>query len=311
MGTLTTRPFEGAHLSEVARLAAAHIAQFRQRVPLIPERWTVPEAYVEHLVALVAGHPAAVALADGELVGYLAAMRIDWALGRWAFSPEWANVCVGPLARRAREELYAALAEQWIADDRRAHFVSLLPTDAVARETMAWLGFGITNVDGLRGLEPVAGGLPIDVRRAGPSDVDEVALLEQSLREHLASTPLFLRFPAPDPAELAETLAHPATATLLATDDHGPLAFLRIGPSSSDASTIIRDERTASITGAFTRADRRGEGVVAALLDAALAWARAEGYARCAVDFESANLLATRFWPRHFEIVGLTFGRRL
>ena len=110
---------------------------------------------------------------------------------------------------------------------------------------------------------------------------------------------------------MADKLADPAVATLFATDDKGPLAFLRIGPHSRDASTIIRDEGTASITGAFTRADRRGQGVAAALLNAALAWAAGEGYVRCAVDFESANLLASRFWPRHFEVVGITLGRRL
>jgi GNAT superfamily N-acetyltransferase len=89
------------------------------------------------------------------------------------------------------------------------------------------------------------------------------------------------------------------------------LAFIRIGPHSTDASTIIRDEGTASITGAFTRADRRGQGVARVLLDAALAWARDSEYIRCAVDFESANLLASRFWPSHFQVVGITLGRRL
>jgi hypothetical protein len=47
------------------------------------------------------------------------------------------------------------------------------------------------------------------------------------------------------------------------------------------------------------------------MLDGALAWARESGYVRCAVDFESANLLASRFWPKHFETVGITVGRRL
>jgi len=47
------------------------------------------------------------------------------------------------------------------------------------------------------------------------------------------------------------------------------------------------------------------------LLDAALAWARESEYVRCAVDFESADLLASRFWPRHFGVVGITVGRRL
>jgi len=297
--------------AEAAVLAAQAVTALRDQIPLLPERWTRPEAFETRLTDLVARNPAVLALVDGTVAGYMAGMRLDWSQGRWAFSPEWANLATGPVAGRMREDMYAALAEQWIADDRRAHFVSLLPTDAVGRETMAWLGFGITNVDGLRALEPSAASLPLDVRRAGPSDMDGVTLLERDLRDHLASTPLFLRYPPFDPAELAENLADERVATLMATDHRGPLAMLRIGPASSDASTIIRDEGTASITRAFTRADRRGEGVAATLLNAALEWARAEGYRRCAVDFESANLLAARYWPRHFEIVGVTVGRRL
>jgi GNAT superfamily N-acetyltransferase len=138
-----------------------------------------------------------------------------------------------------------------------------------------------------------------------------VTPLEQGLRDHLAASPTFLRYPDLERDELAAVLADPAVATLLAVDEQRPLAFLRIGPHSTDASTIIRDPGTASITRALTRADRRGEGVASALLDAALDWARANGYVRIAVDWESANLLANRFWPRHFNVVGITLGRRL
>jgi GNAT superfamily N-acetyltransferase len=306
-------PFRQRHVAEASALMAGRIAELRDKVPLLPERWTRPDAFVEKLAELVEHHPAAVALIDGAVAGYMAAMRFEWSQGRWAYSPEWANFAGGPSARAMRHELYAALAGLWMADDRRAHFVGLLPDDEDGREALAWLGFGTTNVDGLRDLAPLAGtaGVALDVVRAGVEDVNAVAVLEKGLHDHLAATPLFLRYPALDRAALTARLADERTATLLASDERGPLAYLRIGPHSVDASTIIRDEGTASITGAFTRADRRGEGVARTLLDAALAWARDSGYVRCAVDFESANLLASSFWPQHFTIVGLTVGRRL
>jgi GNAT superfamily N-acetyltransferase len=81
------------------------------------------------------------------------------------------------------------------------------------------------------------------------------------------------------------------------------LGRLHIGPASDDASTIIRDPATASITGAYVLPDERGPGLMTALLDRALAWACAEGYARCAVDFEPMNPPARRFWLRHFAPV--------
>ncbi|MGC9520832.1 MAG: GNAT family N-acetyltransferase [Anaerolineae bacterium] len=51
--------------------------------------------------------------------------------------------------------------------------------------------------------------------------------------------------------------------------------------------------------------------VATALLSHALAWAREAGYRRCAVDFETTNPLARRFWLRHFTPVTYSLGRHV
>ena len=74
-------------------------------------------------------------------------------------------------------------------------------------------------------------------------------------------------------------------------------------PSNPTACYIIRDEKTTSITSAFTRESERNKGIATALLNHSLNWARSVGYERCAVDFESQNIPATHFWLRHFQPV--------
>ncbi len=76
-------------------------------------------------------------------------------------------------------------------------------------------------------------------------------------------------------------------------------------------SPLIYDEKTTSISGAFTREKARGGGIATALLNRSLEWAHAAGYERCAVDFEPMNPLATRFWLRHFEPVCYTLIRHV
>ena len=44
------------------------------------------------------------------------------------------------------------------------------------------------------------------------------------------------------------------------------------------------------------KADHRGKGIGSSLLDRYIQAARSEGYLRCAVDFETMNLLGSRFW---------------
>jgi GNAT superfamily N-acetyltransferase len=109
----------------------------------------------------------------------------------------------------------------------------------------------------------------------------------------------------------AALLRDPAVATFLAEAGGRAIAYLRIGPSADDVAMIVRDPGTASITGAFTEPEMRREGVATALLDTALGWARDAGYVRCAVDHESANPEATRFWRGEFEPVAVSYARVL
>jgi GNAT superfamily N-acetyltransferase len=131
-----------------------------------------------------------------------------------------------------------------------------------------------------------------------------VLALVGALHHHLVSPPVFLDAQEKDErAHYQQVLQNPGKAVWLAYDGTEAVAYLETGPASHDASTIIVDERTTSITGAFTREQARGHGVGTALLNRALEWARAQGYERCAVDFEPMNPLAARFWLRHFQPV--------
>ncbi|HYO43923.1 MAG TPA: GNAT family N-acetyltransferase, partial [Candidatus Limnocylindrales bacterium] len=102
-----------------------------------------------------------------------------------------------------------------------------------------------------------------------------------------------------------------ASATFLARRDGAAVAFLRIGPCATDVAMVVRDPGTASVTGAFTRPELRGLEVSSGLLAAAVDWARGAGYVRWAVDHESANLEASRFWARHASPVAISLSRRL
>jgi GNAT superfamily N-acetyltransferase len=72
---------------------------------------------------------------------------------------------------------------------------------------------------------------------------------------------------------------------------------------------LIEDEKTTSIVSAFTREEARGGGIATALLNRALDWGREQGYARCAVDWEPMNVLASRFWLRYFQPVSYALER--
>jgi GNAT superfamily N-acetyltransferase len=175
------------------------------------------------------------------------------------------------------------------------------------------LGFGLLAADGVRDLQPVSGRADgVDVRRAGPSDLQQVTDLIEALRQHMAAAPTFLhQEDSVGIEENAEYLADPAHAVWLAYQGTEAVACMGQGPANPKACTLIEDEGTTSIVSAYTRRSARGSGVATALLNQVLAWARAEGYERCAVDWEPMNVLATRFWTRHFQPVSYALVRHV
>jgi len=303
-------PFREDDVRPAARLVADRVRALRERVPILPATWEDPAAWESRIAAFTADGQALAAPDDGRLIGFLAAER-DQGFSR-AYVPEWANATV-PGGRRVIETLYAAASRQWVADGLRTHVVGAMGGQEGELEALSWLGFGAFVVDAVRGLDPLPeAGADVSVRPATLDDLDAVIGLEEGLRRHLLASPVFLVLPPPRTVEEHRArLLDPEVVTLLAEHGGGPVASLRIGSCADDVATIVRDPGTASITGAFTLADRRRTGIATALLNAGLDRARALGYVRCAVDFESANLEAARFWTRWFEPIATWHIRRL
>ncbi len=308
-------PLDITHLDAAAELSAARVRALREQAPDLPLCYGEPTTLLPLLQEIAAAGPGVAALEGERLVGFILAWRVPAFRGRpTVFSPEWANGVDPSDSRRIYEALYTRMAALWVEEGYRAHVICLLPHDRAALESWHWLGFGLMAADGVRSLAPIAATGQPDwaIGRAGPEDLNAVLRLSDALNAHMSAAPVFL--PPPDPGRhtlIEQQLGDARYAHWLARRDGEAVGWLRIGPASDDACTIIRDPGTASITGAYVLPAVRGQGAMTALLDRALAWARAEGYTRCAVDFEPMNPPARRFWLRYFRLACLAVGRRV
>jgi len=303
------------HVPAAARLVTDGLAGLRRTLPVLPDAWEDP-AVVAKAVARLVDRGAGLGVEDdGELVAFQAAVILDGHGGRWAYTPDIGHATSGPAGTRLRERLYAELAEGWVRAACPEHAITIPAHDLETQRAMARLGFGDYVIDLVGRLDPIdAGPLPegVTARRAGPDDATAVAELDAALRLHLQASPVFLRpGPSPAPEVVRRELADPATAVLLAERNGRAVAHLRIGPCAQDVAMVVRDPSTASVTAAFTRVELRGTAIASHLLDKALAWAREAGYARWAVDHESANREGGRFWARHATPAAVSMSRRL
>ncbi len=309
-------PFEEKHFEDAAVLTCSHYRALRQHVPPLPSRYEEVSILLPMLRDLAGQAPGVVAIRGGRLVGFLLAFVIPAFRGRRSvFSPEWANAADLDDRRRIYDEMYAHLSGRWVADACFTHLISLLAHDGDSLNGWQWLGFGLLAADGVRDLRPASGPTAeadIEVRRGFLEDVEQVMVLIEALQQHLVAAPTFLLPTEQKRREDHEKwLENPANAMWLAYHGTEAVACMGQGPANPDACTIIHDEKTTSIVSAFTEEGARGRGIATTLLNQVLDWARFEGYERCAVDWEPMNILATRFWLRHFQPVSYTLVRHV
>jgi GNAT superfamily N-acetyltransferase len=312
--TLDIVPLERKHLEDAAILASARYAALRERVPSLPSRYENVDEILPMLSDLAGRAPGVAAIRDGRVAGYLVGFVLSEFHGqRSVYSPEWANGAYLEDSGRIYSDMYTHLCDRWLANGCFTHLVSTFANDLGGIKGWHWLGFGMATADAVRGLEPALGPTAdVDVRRGGLGDTEQVMALLDGLSRHLSAAPTYLAFTESEDRQGHEAwVGDPTHALWLAFEGEEVIGCLKTGPASEDACTIIRDEGTTSIVGAFTREHARGKGIAAALLDRALEWARSEGYVRCAVDFEPMNVLAARFWLRHFQSVCYALVRKV
>ena len=302
------------HAADAAKLVVAEYHRLRAQVPALPARYEDANVIVPMIEQAISRAPAVAAISGSELVGFLSGFLVKALWGkRGIFCPEWANAAVSGQARELYEKMYAHLAREWIANGCFTHAIGMLASARDAIDALHWLGFGYVSGDAVRDLGHVRGHVSgEEVRLAEQDDLDDVLVLAEALGRYMAAPPTFLAFARPpDRDAYAEWIADPDRCILLACLGGEAVGYMRFGPASSDACDIIVDPGTCSNTGAFVFEEARGCGLGAALLRCGLEWAREHGYERCAVDFESANVLASRFWTRHFRPVVYGLARRI
>jgi GNAT superfamily N-acetyltransferase len=295
-------PFQEHHLEDAAKLVSWRYEFLCKEEPLLPKTYTELTALVPLLKGIFSnGGPGVAAIEDGRLVGFLTAWMMPGFRGeRSVYSPEWANGAVLTNNRGIYEHMYTQIAAEWVEKQYLSHYISLFSNELRAAECWHWLGFGMLGIDALRDLSPLEfSNKNIKVQLAGTENIDQVISLVEGLHAFSRGSPNFFNSENQDRDFYSAWLSDPNKLIWLAFMDDLPVGFLQIGPANDDVATIIIDERTTSIYGAFTIEKYRGKGVGATLLDRAFAEADRAGYKRCAVDFETRNVLGTRFWFKH------------
>jgi ribosomal protein S18 acetylase RimI-like enzyme len=302
MTRLEIRPFSDEYLAHAGELLAARHRAHRAAEPLLPPRYEEPAAATE-LVADLArreGSSGAVALRGGRVVGYLLGVReSDDRFGR-AIWVDHAGHAVA--AAEDLRDLYAAAADEWVADEFTRHHARVPATDPSVLDAWYRLSFGQQHAYGIQEIPETS--WPDGARPATEADIDALVELAPLLSEHQARSPVFVPRPSPSVRDelrrdLLEDFANDEVANLVLDRDGRVAAWFHVTPveRSGAHAGVARPEGAALLSWAATEPAVRGSGAGLALTQAAFAWARERGHETMVTDWRVTNLLASRFWP--------------
>ena len=299
-------PFSEDHLRDAATLVATRYRAERDINKSLPARYEKPDTILERLRPFANGRAGVTAICQGRLNGFLLGLIFPLRGVPTAWSPDWGHA-VGLVGdRETYRAMYAALAPRWVANGCFDHAVTVLAHDREASDAWFSLGFGMWGMDTLRALSPVKRpAAEVTIRRATVEDIEPVLRLTVGLLHHLATSPIFLPLMInPLRQFLEEWLSNPGKVLWLASLSGEDVGCMRLEPvDDRNAPMSISDKETVAISGVFTRGDHRSRGVGTALLNHSLEWAWSAGYRKCAVGFESTNIIGSSFWLKHFQPV--------
>ncbi len=295
MAAVEILPLADEHLDGAAVLLAQRHTAHRMIEPLLP----AVDDYRPHIESEwdAEGAGGAVALAAGEVVGYLVGRRREDAIGPYLWSHVAGHAVREPELVR---DLYAVAADQWVEKGLTRHFV-FAPATREPIEPWFRLSFGASAALAMRETEPAidVSDSDIVVRPSTPDDLEAAAALDRLLSDHLRRTPSFSGLPLAEPAEFvgdwSNTWDEEEFTHFVAERDgrivgHALLyrrpADLRVPADSID------------LANALTEPELRGSGIGLALAEHVLAWAHENGYPTMITDWRMTNLLAARYWPK-------------
>ncbi len=301
-----------AEIPAAGALLAARHARERIRFPLLPPAYEEPERATELVRRTLAfGEGVAAVDAAGELVGYLASA--EWApdpsspMARYLPARAATHLVTGhAVAARADPGptyalLFAELAARALGRGVTDHVVHVPIHDPAIEAAWVALGFGRVSAVAVRDLAPLEHPMAAnaEIRVATTDDLDVVDRLVDEEAVYHAGSPMFRPYRRRETADavraqLAEELASDDHAFLIARRNGHDVGVLSVGPGLG--SPLYVPDGAAYIAATAVLPQERGSGAGAALVDAALGWARDHGHRAACLHFATANRASTSFW---------------
>lgn len=246
---------------------------------------------------------AIIATENGEMIGYMAWMCIDFHNERTAFLPIVGHAASFTEEIRIYNEMYYYASQKWVLDDRFNHLWMTFYDDKNLLYNLYDIGFGSYVIDACQSTATIGDSKALDyeITYADENDVDALLEFANSSNEYYANSPIFLKRNCYRKENIEELVKN--DYALIARDNEliiGAMSFTTNQDFHFEHLTTP-DSAYIKAIGAFIHPNYRKKGIGTALLKRIFAACSEKGKSHLHVSFESSNPNAIQFWPKYFK----------
>lgn len=288
----------------------------RTVVPILDENNATTEKIISMLEWCLEKHAGVAAYENNKMAGYMIGIHVDKLLGehKGVYCPEWTHNSTNEKAFEIYRLMYQAIGQQWVDNGHLTHAINFMNHSQNAQKAFCWNGFGSVGIDAVRPVEPVKVELSHEVYITSVQEDDISAWLPlvESHNQHLTTSPIFKPYLKHGTEEkLVDTLQNSDNNSWMAWIGDEAVGYIETTDITDGAGWIVNGERKIAVNGAFVKPEYRRNGIAKSLLSTVMDWAAKEGFMRCSVDFEAANIEACYFWLNYFQPVCRSMVRKL
>lgn len=319
--TLNLISFTHEYFPAAANLLARRHKSNRASFPALPARFEDANNALKAIEAVFAKKTSFgfAAVRDGKLTAYLIGETSTqpWARCGYVYLPGYG------LAEdedpTLMQDLYGLVGEEWNRRGCFNHYAYISTADEHIIDAFFSLGFGRERADALLDLRSLdipklklAG--DFEIQRSTAENASHLAELSSLIARNQSRAPRWHPLPPEELPELADGWAEiagdPAWTIWLAMNGDEVLGSVGFRPLPEEDGDLTLPPHTTDLTVAAVKESMRGRGIMSALTWHGLEHARNNGYEFCLTNWQTANLLAARTWPRFgFETVAYRLAR--
>jgi len=311
--SLIIEPFREEHIEPSIYLWTSQY-KTAKKFHTIPDNWGADSTSIrEYLEEHAKTGKGIVAKTNGEIVGYMVYDKFPFHGAEIIYSSIVGHSSVESGKEKIYQKMYKYLSDIWVKNNVLDHIITFFSHEIQLKEALFNLGFGLYAVDLYRSVNPIDHVDSVSIQQASLDDADDIMRLGEEFGSYCLEAPLFFVRDNKKRQYYEDYLRDKDSAVFLAKHDGDIVGFMSIRKNCKDDIFTLADKNTGRIDmlGAYIQPFYRSQGIGVSLLSCVLQWCYEMGIDFVHVDYESANLYASGFWPTHFVSTMFSVKRRV